>query len=112
MRLDAIPIGKNPPHEVNVVVEVPLLAGESVTSPEVRVAAGKALVNMGPQVQEVTWRSLLAEKSPLALEAPHVPKRSRRGKKVEGMDAAGKGSAIRRVTRAMDARFYRIVRVE
>lgn len=27
----------------------------------------------------------------------------------EGMDAAGKGSAIRRVTRAMDARFYRII---
>ncbi|NBV94670.1 MAG: inorganic pyrophosphatase, partial [Methylocystaceae bacterium] len=23
MRLDAIPIGSNPPHEVNVVVEVP-----------------------------------------------------------------------------------------
>jgi polyphosphate:AMP phosphotransferase len=29
----------------------------------------------------------------------------------EGMDAAGKGSAIRRVSRAMDARFYRIVPV-
>jgi len=27
----------------------------------------------------------------------------------EGMDAAGKGSTIRRVTRAMDARFYRII---
>jgi polyphosphate kinase 2 (PPK2 family) len=27
----------------------------------------------------------------------------------EGMDAAGKGSTIRRVTRAMDARFYRVV---
>ena len=24
MRLDAIPIGSNPPHEVNVIVEVPL----------------------------------------------------------------------------------------
>ncbi|MBL8746627.1 MAG: polyphosphate:AMP phosphotransferase [Phycisphaerae bacterium] len=29
----------------------------------------------------------------------------------EGMDAAGKGSAIRRVTRALDARFYRVVPV-
>ncbi|MCW5765979.1 MAG: hypothetical protein KIT68_08390, partial [Phycisphaeraceae bacterium] len=29
----------------------------------------------------------------------------------EGMDAAGKGSTIRRVTRAMDARFYRVVPV-
>lgn len=27
----------------------------------------------------------------------------------EGMDAAGKGSTIRRLTRAMDARFYRVV---
>jgi AMP-polyphosphate phosphotransferase len=27
----------------------------------------------------------------------------------EGMDAAGKGSTIRRMTRAMDARFYRVV---
>ncbi len=27
----------------------------------------------------------------------------------EGMDAAGKGSTIRRMTRAMDARFYRII---
>ena len=29
----------------------------------------------------------------------------------EGMDAAGKGSAIRRVTRALDARYYRVVPV-
>lgn len=29
----------------------------------------------------------------------------------EGMDAAGKGSAIRRVTRALDARFYRVIPV-
>ncbi len=29
----------------------------------------------------------------------------------EGMDAAGKGSTIRRVTRAMDARYYRVVPV-
>jgi polyphosphate kinase 2 (PPK2 family) len=29
----------------------------------------------------------------------------------EGMDAAGKGSSIRRVTRAMDARFYRVIPV-
>ncbi len=29
----------------------------------------------------------------------------------EGMDAAGKGSTIRRMTRAMDARFYRVIPV-
>ena len=29
MRLDAIPIGKNPPHDVNVIIEVPL-GGEPI----------------------------------------------------------------------------------
>ncbi len=29
----------------------------------------------------------------------------------EGMDAAGKGSTIRRITQALDARFYRVVPV-
>ena len=26
MRIDAIPVGRNPPHDVNVVIEVPMLA--------------------------------------------------------------------------------------
>ena len=29
----------------------------------------------------------------------------------EGMDAAGKGGAIRRITQALDARFYRVIPV-
>jgi polyphosphate:AMP phosphotransferase len=41
--------------------------------------------------------------------------KSMRGRSVimvfEGMDAAGKGSTIRRVTRAMDARFYHVIPV-
>src|SRR5581483_7603769 len=53
-----------------VVLEVPLLAGESVTTQDVRVQNGRALVNMGPQVSELTWTSTLEEKSPLTLEAP------------------------------------------
>lgn len=53
-----------------VVLEVPLLAGESVTTPEVRVQNGKALVNMGPTVSELSWRSLLQEKPRLELVAP------------------------------------------
>jgi hypothetical protein len=53
-----------------VVLEVPLLPGESVTTAEVRVQNGKALVNMGPSASEVAWHSLLQERSPIALEAP------------------------------------------
>ena len=29
MRIDAIPVGKNPPHDVNVVIEVPI-GGEPI----------------------------------------------------------------------------------
>jgi hypothetical protein len=53
-----------------IVVEVPLLAGESVTTASVRVQNGRALVNMAPQVTEVAWSSVLAEKSPIVLAAP------------------------------------------
>ena len=53
-----------------VVLEVPLLAGESVTTADVRVVAGKALVNMGPQATEVSWRSVLEQRSPIRLSAP------------------------------------------
>ncbi len=53
-----------------VVLEVPLLPGESVTTPDVRVQNGKALVNIGPQSTEATWTSVLEQKSPLSLKAP------------------------------------------
>jgi len=53
-----------------VVLEVPLLADESVTTAGVRVVEGKALVNMAPQAAEVSWRSILPEKAILALRAP------------------------------------------
>jgi hypothetical protein len=52
-----------------VVIEVPLLASESVTTAEVRVVGGKALLNMGPQQSEVRWTSVLEQKSPVRLEA-------------------------------------------
>ena len=54
----------------SVVLEVPLLPGESVTTADVRVASGKALVNMGPSQGDVAWHSVLEQKSPLALVAP------------------------------------------
>lgn len=53
-----------------VVLEVPLLAGESVTSSDVRVQGGKALVNMGASTTEVVWSSVLDTKAPFTLTAP------------------------------------------
>ena len=53
-----------------VVLEVPLLHGESVTTADVRVTSGKALINMPPQASEVSWRSVLQEQSPVVLTAP------------------------------------------
>ena len=57
------------PSSSAVVLEVPLLPGESVTSSEIRVQGGKALINMGPGVSEVTWKSLLQEKPQIELQA-------------------------------------------
>jgi hypothetical protein len=55
-----------------VTVEVPLLAGESVTSPGVRVAQGKVLVSMGPQSGELAWASDLAVTPRIELSAPRT----------------------------------------
>ncbi|HEY2511268.1 MAG TPA: hypothetical protein VGI39_10450 [Polyangiaceae bacterium] len=55
-----------------VVLEVPLLPGESVTTADVRVASGKALVNLGPQATSVTWHSTLEQKTPVKLVAPRA----------------------------------------
>jgi hypothetical protein len=53
-----------------IVLEVPLLNGENVTTQDVRVQNGRALVNLAPQISEASWTSTLEEKTPLALEAP------------------------------------------
>ncbi len=53
-----------------LLLEVPLLPGESVTSAEVRVATGRALVSMGPQVSQVDWESVLEESPTIKLRAP------------------------------------------
>ena len=55
-----------------VVLEVPLLRGESVTTPEIRTVAGKVLVNMAPDATDVTWQSVLREESPVQLVAPKI----------------------------------------
>jgi hypothetical protein len=53
-----------------LVIEVPLLPGESVTSPDVRAEKGRALVSFGPRTTQVAWRSTLDETKSLALTAP------------------------------------------
>jgi hypothetical protein len=51
-------------------LEVPLLPGESVTTADVRVSDGKALVSMAPLVSETGWTSALAQGSSIGLRAP------------------------------------------
>jgi hypothetical protein len=58
------------PAETPVVIEVPLLEGESVTSDQVRVLEGKALVTMPPGVRQVQWTSELEQQPKLELRAP------------------------------------------
>lgn len=53
-----------------IVLEVPLLEGESVTTADVRVSGGKVLLNIPPQAREVSWRSVLDQRSPIVLTAP------------------------------------------
>lgn len=58
------------PKEGGISLDIPLLAGESVTSREVEVAAGKARVVLDPGVRRVVWFSALEKTSVLALSAP------------------------------------------
>ncbi len=60
------------PPEAAIVLEVPLLAGESVTTAGARVEKGRALVNMAPGQSAVTWHSLLREAPQIKLEAPRA----------------------------------------
>ncbi len=53
-----------------IVLEIPLLPGESVTSPDVRVAGNKALVNLGARATRLAWHSTLPRVSALKLSAP------------------------------------------
>jgi hypothetical protein len=52
-----------------VVLQIPLLPGESVTTAEIRIEGGAALVNLGPQALQLAWHSVLEERSPVRLRA-------------------------------------------
>jgi hypothetical protein len=58
------------PADAALLLAVPLLPGESVTSAEVRVVDGKAQINLSPGASELSWQSTLSAQSPLALHAP------------------------------------------
>lgn len=58
------------PPGVAVVLEVPTLPGESVTTADVRAEKGKVQVNLASQASETSWTSVLETRSPLSLVAP------------------------------------------
>ncbi len=62
-------VSRQTPLGAAVVLEVPLVEGESVTTSEVRVEGGKALINMGASQSEISWRSVLRERPDIVLKA-------------------------------------------
>ncbi|SPD75643.1 conserved membrane hypothetical protein [uncultured Desulfobacterium sp.] len=52
------------------VVQVPLLAGESVTTAGIGVEDGNVQVNMGPDVTQVSWSSTIKTQDVIELKAP------------------------------------------
>lgn len=58
------------PADAALVLAVPLLPGESVTSDAVRVVDGRAQINLPAGGAEIAWQSTLTAQSPLALQAP------------------------------------------
>lgn len=57
------------PLGVAISLEIPLLAGESVTTADVRVESGKVIAQLPRDASELAWQSVLVEKSPILLSA-------------------------------------------
>jgi hypothetical protein len=53
-----------------VVVQIPLLPGESVTTPDLRVVGGKVHLSLPPQASFASWTSVIQESPKLVLAAP------------------------------------------
>jgi hypothetical protein len=53
-----------------IVMQVPLLPGESVTTEGVRVSDGVVSLSMGPRATQMTWESTLQERGQIELRAP------------------------------------------
>ena len=58
------------PLDSAAALAVPLLPGEAVTTPEVRVVDGRVRVNFAASDRAFQWSSVLAQASPLVLTAP------------------------------------------
>ena len=57
------------PQGSSIILEVPLLEGESVTS-DVRVEKGRVAVNLPPNVNELSWRSVMEPREAVVLKSP------------------------------------------
>ncbi|MEZ4526212.1 MAG: hypothetical protein R2941_09865 [Desulfobacterales bacterium] len=58
------------PSGTPVILPVPLLAGESVTTQGIQVKDAQAVLNMGPQQNEIRWLSVLERTDKTVLQAP------------------------------------------
>ena len=63
-------VARQSPRGAAIVLEIPLLAGESVISAGVRINKGKVQVNLGAEESGMSWVSTLAQAEALTLEAP------------------------------------------
>jgi hypothetical protein len=53
-----------------IVLDVPLLDGEAVTTSGVRTAGGKVAVSLAPQAADASWHSVLEQRDAIRLAAP------------------------------------------
>jgi hypothetical protein len=60
------------PAGAGLLLEVPLIPGESVTSAEVQIRNGRAVVSLRPDVSETGWTSTLVPVESLSLHAPEA----------------------------------------
>jgi len=57
------------PRGTAIVLEIPLLKGESVTSEQIRVKERKALINLSPNASEISWLSVFDKQETITLTA-------------------------------------------
>ncbi|RKZ73616.1 MAG: hypothetical protein DRR16_32900, partial [Candidatus Parabeggiatoa sp. nov. 3] len=57
------------PQGTAIVLEIPLLKGESVTSEQIRVKEGKALINLSPNASGISWTSVFDKQETISLTA-------------------------------------------
>jgi len=60
------------PSDSAVALGIPLVSGESVTTPEIRTEPGQVLLHLPPGVDEAMWQSSLPVTKSIALRAPNA----------------------------------------